>query len=243
MVKGFYFGLYFNWYPVARSIQEISEKLLFLLQKLAIFDNRFSNPKLVNTEGVGIEIEIMNKSGKLSLKDDLLLSLQKDIIKYDKTAKIDLNYQRDFGFSILFEFNGINLFGRLGSIQAEGLGFSFPQQFEESFEWYFELLKTCINCTNSFFGSMQLKATQITEQINDLKFPVGLVSYFKNELNLNIEDCFPTFEIVRNSDGFYLILDRSSITDNKETFESFKNKLIEANNIMRKCCPKNTWNM
>jgi len=237
MIKGIYFGLGFFWHSKERTILEISERMICLFQDLASMDVRFSAPHYSSRKGQNIKIDIASSDGVRALAESLKISLESDILEHDGTTKPNLSFKREFGFSASFEFKDqdISLSGRLGSSKAEGLSFSFSGNFEESSDWYLQLLKTCIVNTSSFFGSMQLKIAKVTKQINDIKYPIGIITYYADNLSLNIGGCLEGLEVIQEDAGFYVVLSHESITDSKEFFDGFKRDLILVNQKLRQC--------
>lgn len=240
MVKGFYFGLGFFLNPQERSIFDICKIVSSLLQDVFRFDTRFESPIFMSRLGHSVNLDIRDPNLSQSLAYHFLESVKDDIEINNEIKDAKVDYSRGFGFTSSYTFGetGIMLSGRLGSLEAEGMSFSFPLEFEETVDWYIGLLKVCVKSTDSLFGSMQLKVATYTSQINDLKYPIGLITYFARDLGLNVVDCFSDLEIQQSDKGVYLIVERGAVTAEKESYEAFKDRLLTVNNLLRKCDPR-----
>jgi len=240
MIKGFYFSLGFYWPSQKRSILEASDLLIIFFKDLSEIDRRFMVPVFLSNTGHKVEIDLTASNQVIKVSELILSSLRQDIQEHDNIYNPTIEFSRDFGFTIAFGFRNedIVLTGRIGSAENEGLSFSFTNvDFEETIEWYLKVLKHCVNTTSSYFGSMQLKVLEFTKKISDIKYPIGLITFYSNQLPFRITSYLEDVFYEKNSSGIFVITSRDEITANKDEYEKFKDLLLKLNSDLRENIP------
>lgn len=234
-IRGFYFKLGFHWLPKQRSVIEIVKFLYQFFKELSAYDNRFNFPYFIINDKENFQINLSCETDLLDISKKILNYYKYDILSQDHNEDLNENYSREFGFSfsIGFKKEMIMLSGRLGSSEAEGLSFSFPRNFEEDFGWYLNLMKLCVKYTSSIYASLHLNVPSFTSIIKDIKYPLGLITFYSSQLPFLIKEHLSELQFEEDDTGVYIFSSMNEVTLDKEKFEEFKNMLLSFNNVLR----------
>ncbi len=232
------FNIGANWTPKKQSISEISKELWAIATNLSEVEELFITPVLSKEgyDNVSVKIKEMAKIEAIAIISNTILQFSKsDISEHENEGNPTTNFSRDFGFSFVLSYQNnskavISFVPRMGSIQANGIGtISISKEIDKDFDWYYSILKAITESTNSQVGSVSFRETPFNEICNSYKFPLGWITYFSNDYELQIPDDLEGVEYEHTDKGKYLILTREDFTIDKESYEEHKQKLL---NIM-----------
>lgn len=129
----------------------------------------------------------------------------KDIKKYDALIEPTIQYKREFGFSIGFNFEnlvGDNIFSLHALIGGDSLSLNYKmnetpiKQIEKfSLEWYHEFIESLTQFLPIQFAVVRPRNTDFLDRaVTKFKYPVGVVTYFGNEILELTPQIYDTFD-------------------------------------------------
>ncbi|MBP6385586.1 MAG: hypothetical protein KA327_03100 [Pseudarcicella sp.] len=243
------FDLVFILPPKRISIKETAVKLISLLEILRIEDNVFSKFKVSKLHFKSVEFNLEDNSFEKSvqkLSDTILRFELPDIKHYEKEENPTIDFSRDHGFFISFEFQmenkkHFNLFCNLASSQKNSLAIeNFPfEKSDYNFDWYFNIFRKINQYLNPKYSGVNIILPQYMEMYLPLKivYPLGWVTYFSNESNIKMP-FDGGFEVIQEEKGQYIIATREDFTASKESFFAMKEHLIEGMKLLKERCPE-----
>jgi len=229
------------------SIQELSFKLISLLEILRLEDEVFSKFKVsaLHFKSVDFDLEKLNFDEKvLKLSKTILQFNLSDIRQYEKEESPTTDFSRELGFRVLMDFDEkkkkhFSITGNLASSQWNSLAIEhFPlENSDYDFGWYLNILRKINDFLTPKYSGVNIILPQYTEMYLPLKvvYPLGWITYFSNESNIKM----PTvdgFEIIQDEKGQYIIATREDFTQSKADFFAMKEKLIDGMKILKNTC-------
>lgn len=217
-----------------RSVLEISEQLVTIIKVLAREDKTFINPVYSKQGFDSVELNI-NDTDILNKVSNLILDTHKsDIKQNEKEESPDLNFSRDFGFRLLFDFKEnkkrkFSLTAVLGGVRYQNIRVEyFTSDFEFSQNWYESVLMKLVNETNPHYAGITLNLDSFLDTLRPLniKQPFGWVTYFSNDNEIQIPNDLEGVEYERTENGKFIILTREDFTVSKEAYEVQRDKLL-----------------
>lgn len=229
------FGISINLPIIKKSIEEISKDIYQILLSLSNTDELFTTPYLRSESFNDVVIRLnQSKENEIKTIAEAILSFSgPDIKKYEKVENVNFSYSRDIGFSVVLEYRHknetISFLVKLGSVSANGINTLSYQGKKLSISRGEKVLKTLIDSSSTLLGSLKITDTNFLKLSKIYKYPLGLITYFSNDYELKIPDDLIGLEYEYTNKGKYLILTREDFTADTETFQHYKNKLL---NIM-----------
>lgn len=214
------------------SIKESSIKLLKILRSLSKVDQIFFKPNLSKGthDSITVDLENVSDVNAIDLISQTILTFSKsDILKYEKAENVTIDYSRDFGFSFVLTYeNAIAFNVVVGSSNAGGIAtLSIKRYFD--FNEYFNVLKALVNEADALRGAVSISELSFNRICRSFKAPLGWITYFSNNCDVSIPNNLDDVEYQYTDKGKYLILTRSDITTDPESYELSKTRLL---NIM-----------
>lgn len=243
------FDLVFVLQPKRISIRETAVKLISLLEILRIEDNAFSKFKVSKIHFKSVEFNLEDNLFEKSvqkLSDTILRFELPDIKHYEKEENPTIDFSRDYGFFISFEFQidnkkHFNLFCNLASSQKNSLSIdNFPfENNDYDVDWYFNIMRKANQFLRPKYSGVNIILSQYIEMYLPLKiiYPLGWITYFSNESNIKMP-IVRGFELVEEENGQYIIVTREDFTQNKDSFFVIKEKLIDGMKVLKNICPE-----
>lgn len=233
----------------AKSIREISDKLIDVLVGLGQIDSSFYHP-LYSREGFQSEKIDIKAIGIDQAKDKLaqliLTSHLSDITQYDKVDTPTIDFSRDLGFRHLLQFskddkNKFSLTGNLGTNNYPDFNIEYFYSDDEfSYSWYEEVLKYVVNTFNPVYAGVTITLTTFIQLLSELKVrhPFGWITYFSKDYELQIPDDLKGIEYEYTDKGKYLILTREDFTISKEAYEVQRDRLLSLMKEVKQIVPE-----
>ena len=232
-----------------KSIFEVSELLINVLVKLSEYDKIFL--KFVYSKQ-GFEDNTIDLSeldiqlAKKRLADIILYSNLTDIQKHEKVKNPDVYFKRDFGFLHLIKFSIKNeeqftISGNIGTKNYPSFRIEhFYGKKEYSFHWYNNILKCIIDYFEPIYAAVTIRLTSFIDIFSKLnvKHPLGWITYFSNDYELQIPDDLEGIEYEHTEKGKYLILTREDFTVSKEAYEEQRDKLLKIMQEIKRRVPE-----
>ena len=229
-----------------RSIQEVSEFIVRIIKQLSLLDDTFSNP-IHAKQGFKDEQLDINHPDIIEKLSELVLETNKsDIKQHEKEKNPTVNFSRDFGFRLLFnyEVNGkknFSLTAELGGTNYQSIRLEyFNREFEHSQNWYESVLKCLVNESNAYYAGITVTLSTFLDLLRPLKVnqPFGWLTYFSNDNEIQIPDDLEGFEYEYTEQGKYIILTRDDFTVSKEAYEVQRDKLLAVMKEVKERVPK-----
>lgn len=219
-----------------KSILEVSTDFIDLFLTLGDVDPVFLSPEYVrNNTRVAIKI----KEGKEIAVEDLakviLESNLSDIRQHEKVENPTINFSRDFGFLLLFEFfkegrYAFAITARVGSSDGQELKIDFLMDSPENdFDWYYSVIKGIVHSWSLTYIGLIIKSSTFLDPFRELKVwpALGWITYFSNDGALKIPDDLKGIEYEKTDKGSFLIITKEDITASREVFDTHRNKLLD----------------
>jgi hypothetical protein len=233
-----------------KSIFELSADLIDLMLKLAEIDPVFLSA-IYRRNDINLDLKLTNGDRQnciLSLANIILESHKADIRQQDKVDAATIDFSRDFGFLLLFDFTkaGKQVFSittRIGSSQDQYLKIEyFNREFEHDFNWYFFVLKALVEYFAPEHAGVVTSVPAFFDPFKKLKVwpPLGWISYFSNDGAIKIPDDLNGVEYEHTDKGKFIILTREDFTISKEVFETHRDKLLEIMKEIKSRVPEYT---
>lgn len=233
-----------SWKSREQKIIEIATQTWDFFYALFLYDNILFQEMTLSKErkkSILIKMTEGNREENISkIAETILIFSKSGIAKYEKEKNPTIEYSRPFGFSFVVSFMVNNkvvlsFIPKLGSDSGNGIGF-VNQLFhhERSFNWYLDILKIMQNSTNATFGIMYSGGFKYDTNIN---YPLGFITYFSNDYDVQIPDNLEGFEYEYTSKGKYLIATREDFTVSKEAYQEQKEKLLRTMEYLGKTVP------
>lgn len=213
-----------------------------LIERLASFDNIFSELHYYHSE----KREVFSvKEGELERLAELMLAKEwYEITKFEQINKPTIEYKRKLGgFSSWFE---IKLESQKAFELVIGYGYKtnginihhFNREVKFNYLWYEKLFKVILESENWLFAEISVSHNTVFEIYKkyDLKYPLGWLTYFSNELNIKIPE-LPNVRGEQYQNGRILKTDDIDFLKDKESFETYKTRL---NGFLEKIKEANT---
>ncbi len=237
------FRFYSSFNKELSSIHEIAYRLGHSFKMFSEFDERFKIICIhLPKENIKVNLSVTNSIDDLA--DAILKYNLKDIRKHDKLIKPTVDYKRDFGFSLGFNFenrNGDNILsmhiniGGISSFINYTLSELTIKQIEKfNSQWYCVFIKSLIKFLPIQYAVVRPGDMMFLSRVlQKYKYPIGLLTYFSNDL----QDFIPRVtELIK-----YEEVDNGVITYiSKEVFENEEgfNFLSDIMNGIGKSNPK-----
>jgi hypothetical protein len=225
------------------SIVSISRKLLSTFYDLSLFDPLFGDLKVV-AQSKGFYKPIILKSEYEGSINELAKSILDyslpDIRSNDGIDNPDINYSRSYGFTFAINFADlITLTFRMGSDQSNGIGtISFARSISKDFDWYFAFFKNVSEGLSAIYSKVGLIETSFNQACKSYSAPLGWITYFSNSFNPEIPNDLKGIEYEHTDKGKYMILTREDFTADKETYEAYKQKLLNLMEEIKRRVPE-----
>lgn len=225
------------------SIVSISEKVISTFYHLSLFDPLFGNLKVV-AQPKGFYKPIFLTSAHENNIDELARSILdyslSDIRKNDGIENPDINYSRSYGFTFAITFSDlITLTFRMGSDQSNGIGtISFARSIAKDFDWYLAFLKNISEGLNAIYSKVGFIETSFNQACKPYSASLGWITYFSNDFNPEIPNDLEGIEYEFTDKGKYMILTREDFTADKETYEAYKQKLLNLMEEIKRRVPE-----
>lgn len=226
------------------SIKKASDTLYKLLKGLATVDS-FCDSPLLRQEGfkdVSIDLSV-NKEGTLDIIEKTILEFSKgDILKHEGESNPDINYSRDFGFSVLIQYKSRNqelsFTGKLGSNSVNALGQLSNNGFTVDSQVGNKIFRGLIDTGLVKYGVIKFSDVKFLKACRPYKYPLGWITYFSNDYEIPIPDDLEGIEYEHTDNGKYLILTREDFATDNETYEAHKQKLLEVMEEIKRRVPE-----
>jgi len=238
------FNIRVVWKSNPLPIIEASRFFYIYLKNLSKINSSFFEPILSKEShrDVPILVNKLSKDEVVKLIANSILNFsKKDIRKYEKELNPTIDYSRDFGFSFvlrylkeemkrLISFNvviGCSNYGGMSSLNVN--------LDDNNFTWYFNLLQALSSV--SLTGVVDIRDLSYNEMCKQYTKPLGWITYFSNEYELEIPDDLEGFEYEYTDKGKYLIATREDFTQSKEFYDKQKEKLLRTMEYLGKTVP------
>ena len=230
------FRFYSTLYKEQLSIYQIADRLCHAFRLFSDYDNRF---KIINIhlpkENLKINLEGAHCINELA--DAILNYNLKDIQKHDHIVTPTIEYKREFGFSLGFNFettNGANLFSLNTLIGGNSISLNYKinetpiKQIDKfSPEWYYRFIKTLTKYFPIQFAVVRPRhAAYLDRFVTKFKYPIGLVSYFGHDLINHLPQICERFECEEGENGV-IIITSEDMFKSEESLECIYNTLLE----------------
>ena len=235
MSKSYLFVLSCGWGSRKQSINDIAISFWNVIHSLSRIDKVFLKPVMLkdNYNPIILDLTLENKDKMIQMiSNSILLFSKKDIKKYEESIDPNIYYSRDFGFSWVVTYSENNkeclsFSVKMGSSVSNGIGtLTIEKDFEKDFEWFYSVLKTLVRYTYADIGGVFLKGSNFLSMINEFKRPLGWITYFTNNFEIQIPDDLKGIEYEYTEKGKYLISTRDDFTQDKETYFAHCDKLV-----------------
>ncbi len=225
------------------SILSISERIISTFYHLSLSDPIFGNLRVVAQSNGFYEPIILgsnNQEGINELSKAILDYSLSDIRSNDGIDNPKTDYSRAYGFTFAINFSDyVTLTFKMGSSQSNGIGtISFSKSMTKSFDWYFTLLKGVSEGFRTTYSKIGFIETLFNQNCKSYKFPLGWITYFSNDHELQIPNELEGVEYEFTDIGKYLILTREDFTTDKETYEAHKQKLLNVMEEIKRRLPE-----
>jgi len=240
------FNIGVNWFSQKQSIKDVSSELWKTLIGLSKVDELFKNPVL-SEEGykdVLIDIRLEDKAGIELISQTILDFSKRDILVNEGVHNPTVGFSRDFGFMFVLSYNNrekneVSFIPRMGSSQANGIGtVTISKELNKDFNWYYSVLRTLIDNSSAKLGSVSLKEVAFNEICNNYAYPLGWITFFSNDYNIEIPNDMKGVECENAEKGMYLISTREDFTMSKESYETHKQKLLDLMEEIKRRVPE-----
>ncbi|MFQ3575696.1 MAG: hypothetical protein SNJ77_04600 [Cytophagales bacterium] len=236
------FNINANWPAGKKSIIEVSYDLWDLLKALSQIDDSFLVPTLSkeNQKDVSFRTDELSKEEAVKIISSTILNFSEyDIAKYEKEQNPTIEYSRDFGFSFVLTYGQVMSFNIIiGCSSANGLSVLSYNSNNNSFEWYYSVLKAIITGSNATRGAIGIRDLPFQKACRNLAAPLGWITYFSNSFKPEIPNNLEGIEYEFTDKGKYLILTREDFTTDKETYEAHKQKLLNVMEEIKRRVPE-----
>lgn len=244
------FYIDFNLKDNKKSILQLSYDFIDLMSNLSEIDPVFQSPLYVYDEKkLQINLGQENReSSVLKLANIILDSFKSDIRQMDKVENPTIEFSRDFGFRLLFQYfknnkKAFSIMTKLGASEYQELKIEFfKTEFEYDFTWYFSVLKAIVKYWEPVQAGVIVRLPTFFDPFKSLKVwpPLGWISYFSNDGAIKIPDDLNGVEYVHTEKGKFIILTREDFTISKEVFETHRDKLLEIMKEVKSRVPEYT---
>jgi hypothetical protein len=220
-----------------KSILEVSADFIDLMFQLGEVDPVFLSPVYIRKD-IKSSIKLIKgerENAVAGLANIILESHKSDILQHEKVGDPTIDFSRDFGFLLMFEFfkeerMAFSMMARLGASEYNELKIEFLMESPESdFNWYFSVLKGIVDSRAPVYGGVVIKLPAFFDPFKTLKVwpPLGWISYFSNDGAIKIPDDLKGVEYEHTDKGKFLILTREDFTTSKEVYETHRDKLLD----------------
>jgi len=163
-----------------------------------------------------------------------------DIRHHEKDYKPDVNYSRDFGFSLLFNFkigkkNVFSYTPRLGVKGRNSHSITYFQSgFEFEYKWFQDIFQTMIynSSPSPIYGKIGLSNMDFSKAIlKELKlnWTVQIGNYFSDELNWLLDKIDTKKHQIEGLSGSFIYCADPDFMLNKESYDIEVEKLLSLN--------------
>lgn len=215
------------------TILESSKSLLKLLRGLSSIGDFFASP-ILRKEGfsdIKLDLSLSDIEQIDIIKHSILKFSEPDIKKYEKSDDVDFSYSRDFGFSLVIQFEQesrkLSFTCKIGSSSVNAIGLLSNNNFDVDLLMGDEILRNLISTGLVKQGVIKLSDLKFLKACRSYKYPLGYVTYFSNDYEIPVPDDLEGIEYEHTDNGKYLILSREDITSNPEKLEAGKQKLLD----------------
>jgi hypothetical protein len=186
------FRFYASFNKVQLSIGEIAYRLGHSFKMFSEYDERFKNI-CIHLPKENFKINLFDTNSLDDLAEVIIKYNLKDIRKYDKLVTPTLDYKREFGFSLGFNFeskSGENIFSLHTLIGGTYAALNYkmnetPIKQIEKFNslWYSLFIKSLVKYLPIQNAVIRPRDMMFLERvIKKYKYPIGLVNYFSSDL-------------------------------------------------------------
>ncbi|MEO1097108.1 MAG: hypothetical protein AAFX57_05065 [Bacteroidota bacterium] len=220
------------------TIEQIGNKTIEILLALSEHDSLFSTVQFVNDNNERTKIDIFDSQNSTALSELILSNSKTDIRKHEKDENPNIEYKRDFGFSILliFQRDGRDFcswMSHFGSKGHNGISLnSFKSDFQDSFPWFKELFEILVSSSKPDFGEVFSNNQRISECTRGLIYRISIMNYFSDLIKKYADlTQLEQFES-EDTSGLFLYPINPSFMKDKESYQSAIDKLIDLNKLI-----------
>lgn len=225
-----------------QSILKVAENAFTMIQELSKVDSIFETfsyvPKSKPQTVFNLK-ELSNGDSVNKLAACILEDKQGDI-RYHEKDKADLNYSRDFGFMLLFNFNVGNkiTFSYTPNLGVKGRNSHmityFQKGFDFEYQWFINVFQAMVKTSKPtpLYGQIGISNIDFMRTVlKELKmnWTIGIANYFSEELKWVIEKLDVDKKQFDDLSGDFIYCANPDFMTNKELYDKEIEKLISMN--------------
>jgi len=223
--------LVINFFKKMAAVDANYSKLNIVSEKKSLYNSiniyQSNSTEFLGNEILNQNIDDIRKMDKVE-NPNIHFSMDKTIISFALESKIgeDTLATLDFCFTI-----SKNLKSSIGSIVVN-------QNCFDGFEKAIFFLESAIESFSVNYSTIKVSDRDINKAVRGYKVPLGWITYFSNDYEIPIPDDLKGIEYKHTEKGRYLILTREYIAADSEKLETYKQKLLEIMEEIKRRVPE-----